>query len=69
MRIRGVALTPALRAWLVAAGDAPLTVRRIADTIEITRADGAELSAEEEIEVRALISAHDVEPLARRTNE
>lgn len=65
----GVTLTPGLRWWLVRAGDdggrlavweyrtGPVRV------VEIVRLDGAELSASEQIEVRALLAAHEAEPL------
>ena len=72
MLIRGVALTPALAAWLRAAhddGGEPLFVhgRQGAKTgahyLTVLRSDGSPLSLTEEREVRALLAAHAAEPL------
>lgn len=59
-------LTPALRRWLEAGHDddwPPLLVRQVGESVEVTRADGCELSDREQTEVTALMAAHAVEPL------
>lgn len=76
MTITNVTLTPALAAWLRGAhddGEPDLFVGtahvRVSDAtgICVLRADYSDLSPTEEREVRALLAAHEAEPLAMPT--
>ncbi len=69
MIIQGVALTPALAAWLRSAHDdgrEPLFVIELGDgSIRVAPSDARQclgLSPTEEIEVRALVAAHKADP-------
>jgi hypothetical protein len=58
--------TAALDHWLRESHDdgcAPLSVEQVGADIQVLRADGSELSADETIEVRARLAANAVEPL------
>jgi hypothetical protein len=64
--IRATILTEALVAWLRRAHDDDTPALRVfshGETVTVLRHDGADLSETEEIEVRALLAAHQVEPL------
>lgn len=66
MLIARVRLTPGLRRWLEGAhddGQPALKVAQVDDHILVTRADGAELSEDEQIEITALLAAHAAEAL------
>ena len=66
MKIMATKLTRALRGWLTSShddGHEPLRVEQVGPDIDVTRADGSELSAAEELEITARLAAHAVEPL------
>lgn len=76
MIVRDLVLTPALEQWIRDAhddGQEPLDITDLSDpddredggatSILVARADLSELSATEQVEVRALVAAHAVEPL------
>ena len=66
MRIPTLTLTPALAAWIASRcdpGTPALLVRQDGADVEVTRADGAELSASESAHVRGTVAAHRAEPL------
>ena len=66
--IAPVQVTQALAAWLSQAhddGQTELSCRQRGHMLEITRADGSELSETEMVEVRALLAAHAAEPFQR----
>lgn len=66
MTLQNLSLTPALADWLASRcdpGSAPLVVRQAGTSVEVTRADGSELSETEAAHVRGTVAAHRVELL------
>lgn len=66
MLIRDTALTEALVRWLRESNDDDRPALRVTErgsAIEVLRADGGELSPAEELEIKARLAAHAVEPL------
>lgn len=56
-----------LRSWLIEASDrGPLIIRETPAGPDLVHKDGSELDSDEQVEVEALLAAHEAEPLTLR---